>query len=271
MKAILGRKIGMTQIYDDSGQVVPVTVVQATDCDVLQLKSVDRDGYEAVQLGLGDKPRRLSRNSERGHVARLSSKRVKRLSGAGVELPAKPGCEPKRFVREVRGPLEGFELGKRVSVDRFKPTLSDVPELLVAAAKANGIDVNKPTWREEFERKKNEKYRAVFNSVTSVDVTGVSRGRGYSGVIRRHNYSGQRASHGVKKVHRHPGSTGSSADPSRTIKGRRMAGQYGHDQVTVRNLKVVKVDADNHLLLLRGAIPGPRGSYVVIRQTNKVR
>ncbi len=271
MKAILGRKVGMTQIYDHSGQVVPVTVVQAADCDVLQLKSLDRDGYEAVQLGVGDKPRRLSRNSERGHVARLSSKRVKRLAGAGVELPPKPGCEPKRFVREVRGSVDGFELGNRISVGGFTPTLSDVPELLLEAAKANGIDVNKPTWREEFERKKAEKYRAVFNAVVSVDVTGVSRGRGYSGVMRRHNYSGQRASHGVKKVHRHPGSTGSSADPSRTIKGRRMAGQYGNGQVTVRNLKVVKVDADNHLLLLRGAIPGPSGSYVVIRQTNKVR
>lgn len=271
MKAILGRKVGMTQVYDESGQVVPVTVVQATDCQVLQLRTVDRDGYEAVQLGVGDKPRRLARNSERGHVARLSSKRSKRLAAAGVQLQAKPNCEPKRFVREVRGAADGVELGQLISVAAFRPTLSELPGLILDAAKANGIDINKAGWKAEFEKKKLEKFRAVLASVTSVDVTGVSRGRGYSGVIRRHNYSGQRASHGVKKVHRHPGSTGSSADPSRTIKGRRMAGQYGNEQVTARNLKVVKVDEENHLLLLRGAVPGPRGSYVMIRQTNKVR
>ena len=122
MKAILGRKVGMTQVYDESGQVVPVTVVQATDCQVLQLRTVDRDGYSAVQLGVGDMPRRLARNSERGHVARLSSKRSKRLAAAGVQLQAKPNCEPKRFVREVRGAADGVELGQLISVASFRPT-----------------------------------------------------------------------------------------------------------------------------------------------------
>jgi large subunit ribosomal protein L3 len=106
--------------------------------------------------------------------------------------------------------------------------------------------------------------------VKSVDVTGISKGCGYSGVMKRHNFAGQRATHGVKKVHRHPGSTGMSADPSRLFKGIRMAGQYGNEQNTVRNLKVVKLDAENHLLLVHGAVPGPSGGYLVIRETNKV-
>ncbi len=235
VKGILGLKVGMTQIYDDSGQVIPVTVVQAGPCHVLQLRTIDRDGYEAVQLGYLDKKRprgKRSRQSqasrsERGHVASIGSKRSRRRSAAGVQVPPKAGCEPKRFVRELRGPVEGLEVGQEVTVE----SLADVK---------------------------------------SVDVTGVSKGRGYAGVMRRHNFAGQRASHGVKKVHRHPGGTGMSADPSRTFKGTRMAGQYGNARVTMRNLKVVKIDAENHLLLVRGAVPGPDGGYLVIRETNKV-
>jgi large subunit ribosomal protein L3 len=235
VKGILGVKVGMTQVYDESGRAIPVTVVQAGPCHVLQLKTLDRDGYEAVQLGFLDKkrprgkrvrPSQASR-SERGHVANLGSKRAKRRSAAGVQVPAKAGCEPKKFIRELRGSIEGVQVGQRVTVD----SLADVK---------------------------------------SVDVTGISKGRGYSGVMRRHNFAGQRASHGVKKVHRHPGSTGMSADPSRLFKGIRMAGQYGNERNTVRNLKVVKLDAENHLLLVYGAVPGPSGGYVIIRETNKV-
>jgi len=224
---LLGRKVGMTQLYDETGEVIPVTVIQAGPCHVLQLKSVDRDGYEAVQLGYLDKPRRLARRSERGHVARLDSKRQKRRAAAGVAALSRAGCEPKRFVRELRGPVEGYEVGQELTVD-------------------------------------------VFSDVAAVDVVGTSKGRGTAGVMKRHNFRGQRASHGVKKVHRHAGGTGCSADPARVPKGKKMAGQYGNARSTVRNLKVVKIDVDHHLLVVRGAVPGPNGGFVMVCQTNKV-
>jgi large subunit ribosomal protein L3 len=224
---ILGRKVGMTQLYDESGQVVPVTVIQAGPCDVLQIRTKERDGYEAVQLGFADKPRRLASRSDRGHVAKLESKRSKRRNAAGVELLAKAGCEPKRFVREIRGAANGLEIGGKVSVD-------------------------------------------ALANVKSVDITGICKGRGFSGAIKRHNFSGQRATHGVKKCHRALGGTGASAFPSRVMKGKRMPGQYGNVKTTVRNQKLVKVDSENNLLLIRGAIPGPNGGYVVIQETNKV-
>jgi large subunit ribosomal protein L3 len=235
VKGILGVKVGMTQVYDESGRAIPVTVVQAGPCHVLQLRTIERDGYEAVQLGFLNKKRPRGKRirasqasrSERGHVANIGSKRAKRRSAAGVSLPPKAGCEPKKFVRELRGPVEGVQVGQQVTVD-------------------------------------------ALAEVKSVDVTGIGKGCGYSGVMKRHNFAGQRASHGVKKCHRHPGSTGMSADPSRLFKGIRMAGQYGNEQNTVRNLKVVKLDAENHLLLVHGAIPGPSGGYLVIRETNKV-
>lgn len=224
---LLGRKVGMTQIYDSTGDVVPVTVIQAGPCHVLQLKTEDRDGYEAVQLGYLDKPRRLASRSQRGHVAKLDSKRQRNRNAAGVEAVPKADCEPKRLVREFCVPVEGYEVGQEIGVD-------------------------------------------VFNDVTAVDVIGTSKGRGTAGAMKRHNFAGQRASHGVKKVHRHLGGTGCSADPSRLFKGRRMAGRYGNARSTMRNLKVVKVDTENNLLLVRGAVPGPNGGYVVIRQTNKL-
>lgn len=227
MKGILGKKVGMTQLYEESGNVITVTVVQAGPCHVLQLRTPERDGYSAVQLGYLDKPRRLASRSERGHVAKLSSKRSKRRSDSGADVLAKPDCEPKRFVREFRGDTDGFELGQEVTVD-------------------------------------------ALAEVKSVDITGTSKGRGYAGVMKRHNFAGQRASHGVKKVHRHAGGTGCSADPSRLFKGRRMAGQYGAARVTVRNLKVFRVDTDNNLILIRGAVPGPNGGLLVIRESNKV-
>ena len=234
-KGILGRKVGMTQIYDETGRVIPVTVLQAGPCHVLQLRSADRDGYEAVQLGYLDKKRpkgRRTRSSqasraERGQVASINSKRSKRRAAAGVESAPRAECEPPRFIREFSGPADGVEVGQEVTV-------------------------------------------AVFEGVVAVDVTGVSKGRGYAGVMKRHGFAGQRASHGVKKVHRHAGGTGMSATPSRLVKGRRMAGRYGGKRATVRNLKVVRLDAENHLMLVRGAVPGPEGGFLVIRETNKV-
>jgi large subunit ribosomal protein L3 len=225
---LLGRKVGMTQIYDESGQVVPVTVIEAGPCDVLQVRTVERDGYEAVQLGFLDKPRRLASRSSRGQVAKLDSKRSKRRSGAGVELLPKAGCEPKRFVREIRGPVGELAVGSQVKVD-------------------------------------------ALANVAAVDITGISKGRGFSGAIKRHNFSGQRATHGVKKCHRALGGTGASAFPSRVVKGKRMPGQYGAARVTARNQKLVRVDGENNLLLIRGAVPGPNGGFVVIQETNKVK
>jgi large subunit ribosomal protein L3 len=216
----------MTQIFQQDGQVVPVTVIEAGPCHVLQVKTVDRDGYDAVQLGFKDKPRRLASRSERGHVAPISSKRAKKLESAGVVI-AKPNCEPKRFVRELRGSSQDLAVGA---------------ELLVS----------------------------VLDGVKSVDVTGITKGCGYSGWMKRHNFSGQRATHGVKKVHRHPGGTAAGTYPGRVRKGKKMAGHYGVDQITMRNLKVVKVDAEKNLLLVKGAIPGPAGGFVVVRETNKL-
>lgn len=224
---LLGQKLGMSQLYTEQGEVIPVTVIQAGPCCVLQVKTMERDGYEAVQLGYKDKPRRLARKSERGHVANIDSKRQKAAVAAGVEIAKKADCEPKRFIREFRVPVEGFEVGQNYDVE-------------------------------------------VFNDVVAVDVTARSKGRGYAGAMKRHNFSGQRATHGVKKCHRHLGSTGCSAYPSRTPKGKRMPGHYGNAKCTVRNQKVVVVDKENNLLVIRGAVPGPVGSYVAIRPTNKL-
>ena len=224
---LLGRKVGMTQIFDETGQVVPATVIQAGPCHVLQLRTEQKDGYEAVQLGYLDKPRRLASRAARGHVAKLDSKRQKRRSAAGVEAAAKPDCEPQRFVREIRGSIEGLQVGQELKVD-------------------------------------------IFSQIKAVDVVGTSKGRGTAGVMKRHNFHGQRATHGVKKVHRHAGSIGCNTDPHHVFKGRRMAGHYGSARCTSRNLKVVRVDLENNLLLVCGAVPGPNGGYVVIQQTNKL-
>ena len=186
---ILGRKVGMTQVFDESGQVVPVTVIEAGPCDVLQIRTVERDGYEAVQLGFLDKPRRLASRSDRGQVAKLDSKRSRKRSAAGVESLPKAGCEPKRFVRELRGPVGELSVGGKVSV-------------------------------------------AALEGVKSVDVTAICKGRGFAGAIKRHNFGGQRATHGVKKCHRALGGTGASAFPSRVMKGKRMPGHLGNAQTT---------------------------------------
>lgn len=235
-KGILGRKVGMTQVLDsETGQVTPVTVIQAGPCKVLQVRTEGVDGYSAVQLGFENKKRpskgRRSRGSqasraERGHVADIKSKRSQARVAAGAELLQKADCEPQKFVRELRGDAAGYEVGQSIEVGQL-------------------------------------------DGVGRVDVVGTSLGRGFSGVMKRHNFSGQRATHGVKKCHRHAGGTGMSAFPSRVFKGKRMAGQYGGGQVTVRNLRLVKVDAENALILVEGSVPGPNGGYLVIKETNK--
>ncbi len=235
-KGILGRKVGMTQLFDpETGVATPVTVIEAGPCQVLQLKTEDRDGYSAVQLGFLDKKRpqkdnrsrrSQARRSERGQVASLKSKRATKRAAAGIEADPKPDCEPKKFVRELRGETAGLEIGQELKVD-------------------------------------------CMNEVQRVDVVGTGKGRGYSGVMKRHNFAGQRATHGVKKCHRHAGGTGMSAYPSRLFKGKRMAGQYGGGRVTTRNLKLVKIDEENNLLLIGGSVPGPNGGFVIVKETNK--
>lgn len=227
---LLGKKIGMTQVYNDDGVVVPVTVIEAGPCVVTQVRTPDCDGYDAVQLGFGDRPRRLASRAARGHVAEIAGRRQKQRAAAGVESAARAACEPKVFVREFRCADSGHGL--------------QVGQVLAADAVSD--------WK-------------------FVDVIGTSKGRGHAGVMKRHNFSGQRASHGVKRVHRHGGSIGQSADPSKVMKGTRMAGRYGGVRITVRNLKIVRADSENNLVLVEGAIPGPNGGYVVLRHSAKNR
>jgi large subunit ribosomal protein L3 len=207
---LLGRKVGMTQIYETDGTAVPVTVLECGPCTVLQVRTAERDGYHALQLGFADKKRKSATQAERGHARKVDT-------------------EPKRFVRELRqdGPADGVAEGQVLTVE-------------------------------------------VFQEIPRIDVIGTSKGRGFSGVMKRHGFKGLRATHGVQRMHRHPGSSGPSADPARTRKGIRKPGQYGNARTTVRNLKVVRIDPVNNLLLIRGAVPGPNGGYLIVRQTNKV-
>jgi large subunit ribosomal protein L3 len=229
---LLGLKVGMTQVYDEAGKLEPVTVLQAGPCPILQVRDQQRDGYDAVQVGFVDKPRRKATRPERGHVsAELESKRRRARAAAGVVLPPKADCEPQRFIREFR--LDS-------------PAQAKVGQVLTAAE--------------------------VFNGVKAVDVIATSKGRGTAGVMKRHGFSGLPASHGVKRHHRAPGSIGSLASnrgSGRPKRGRRMAGRYGATRTTIRNLRLVKIDPENHLLLVRGAVPGPNGGLVMIRPTNK--
>jgi large subunit ribosomal protein L3 len=209
---LLGRKVGMTQIYETNGIAIPVTVLECGPCTVLQVRTAERDGYSAVQLGFADKRRKVSSQAERGHARKVEA-------------------EPKRFVREIR-----------------QQSAADIADITAGQT----LTV------------------AVFSEIKSVDVIGTSKGRGFSGVLKRHGFKGLRATHGVKRMHRHPGSSGPSADPAHTRKGIRKPGQYGHARITVRNLRVVRVDPTNNLLLVRGAVPGPNGGFLTVRQTNKV-
>lgn len=211
MRAILGEKLGMTQIYDDQARAIPVTVVKAGPVYVVQIKTEETDGYDAVQIGYGEmKPNRANKPVT-GHFA-------------------KAGIAPKRHLVEVRvdDPTQ-YQLGQEI-------TVAD-----------------------------------VFNAGMKADVTGVSKGKGFSGVMKRHNFSGQNASHGNHKKHRAPGSIGACATPARVFKGMKMAGRMGGERVTLLNLDVVAVDGERDLLLLGGSVPGPKGSLVLIREAVKAR
>ena len=207
-KGILGRKLGMTQVWDAENRVVPVTVIQAGPCRVVQLKTPERDGYAAVQLSFGAiKAERLSK-PELGHL---------KLADA----------EPARHLAELKvDDLSGYEIGQVIAAD-------------------------------------------VFGAGERVDVTGISKGKGFSGVMQRHNFKGQGASHGNHKSHRAPGAIGACATPARVFKGMRMAGQHGNRSVTTLNVEVVEGDAERGLLLIRGSVPGPAGGLVLVRNAVK--
>ncbi len=207
-KAIIGKKVGMTQIFDETGKVIPVTVVEAGPCVVTQKKTVETDGYLAVQLGYGDvKESKLSK-PEAGHLK-------------------KAGVEAKKHLKEFK---------------------------LDNAAEMNVGDVVKAD---------------VFAAGDKIDVTGISKGHGYQGVIKRHNARRTPMTHGGGPVHRHAGSMGSTSTPARIFKGHIGAGQMGVEQVTIENLDVVKVDAELNMIVVRGAIPGPKGGLVYLRNTVK--
>jgi len=229
---LLGLKVGMTQVYDDAGKIAPVTVLQVGPCPVLLVRDQNRDGYDAVQLGFLDKLRRKATRPERGHVsADLESKRRRARATAGVTLAPKPNCEPQRHIREFR-----LEAPAQVQVG--------------AILKAD----------------------EVFKPGEAVDVIGTTKGRGTAGAMKRHNFAGLPASHGVKKHHRSPGSVGSHASnrgSGRPKRGKRMAGRYGAERVTARNLDIVRIDNVQNLVLVRGAVPGPNGGLVLVRPTKK--
>jgi large subunit ribosomal protein L3 len=206
---ILGKKIGMTQLFRADGQVVPVTLLKAGPCTVVQRKTPATDGYDAVQLGLNEfvKAKRINRPAT-GHLK-------------------KAGAEGAKFLREFRllGGEGDMKAGDKVLVSDFKP---------------------------------NEK----------VDVIGVSKGRGFAGVVKRHHFGGGDGSHGSMH-HRAPGSIGASSFPSRVVPGMRMGGHMGDEQVTVRNLEIVEVDTEDNVLVVKGAVPGPNGGYVVVRRAKR--
>jgi large subunit ribosomal protein L3 len=204
-KGIIGKKLGMTQIFNEKGQIVPVTVIQAGPCVVVQRKTSAKEGYEAVQIGFVDPVggKRASK-PEKGHCE-------------------KHGVAPVRVLRELR-------------VEAGDP-LKEGDSILATQ----------------------------FDEKVKVHVTGISKGKGFAGVMKRHHFSGGVATHG-SMFHRAPGSIGGSSYPSRVWPGMRMGGHMGSEQVTVRNLEIAKVDAENNLLLIKGAVPGPKGGYVVIKQ-----
>ena len=208
-KAIIGKKVGMTQIFDEAGKVVPVTVIEAGPCTVVQKKTAEKDGYEAVQLGYQPTTEKHLTKGQKGHLA-------------------KAGAELLRVLKEVKvDSYDKLEVGDVLKAD-------------------------------------------VFTAGDKVDATGISKGKGYAGVIKRHNAQRTPMSHGGGPVHRHAGSMGSTSTPSRIRKGKIGAGQMGNEQVTVQNLEVVKVDPEINLIAVRGAIPGPKGGIVVVKSTAKV-
>ncbi len=207
-KGIIGRKLGMTQIFDEHGKVIPVTVINAGPCTVVQKKTAEKDGYTAIQLGFADLPERKATKPMKGHFA------AHKVSF-------------KKYLKEFRlDDISSVNEGDTVTADTF----------------------------------------AVGEKV---DITGITKGHGFSGVIKRWNAHRLRMTHGTGPVHRQVGSMGANSDPSRVFKNKHMAGQYGHERVTMLNLEIIRIDADNNLIAVKGAVPGPKGGIVFVRDTVK--
>lgn len=209
LKAIIGKKVGMTQIFDETGKVIPVTVIEAGPCTVVQKKTAEKDGYSAVQLGFEDIAEKKLTKPENGHFK-------------------KAGVSAKKYLKEFK--LDGSE-----SMNVGDTILAD-----------------------------------TFAAGDHIDVVGISKGKGYAGVVKRWNAHSQQHTHGVGPVHRSVGSMGANTDPSRVLPGKKMAGHLGAEQVTVQNLIVVKVDPEVNLIAVRGAIPGPKGGVVYLKSTTKI-
>ena len=206
MKGILGTKLGMTQIFTEQGTVVPVTVIQAGPVVVTQVKNVENDGYNAIQVGFGDAKEKSLNKPKLGHLAKAEVL--------------------KKYLREFRvDSVEGYTIGQEIKAD-------------------------------------------IFAAGDKIDVTGISKGKGFQGPIKRHGQSRGPESHG-SRYHRRPGSMGAASDPSRVFKGKKLAGHMGSEQVTIQNLDVVRVDAENNLILVKGAIPGAKGALITIKQAVK--
>lgn len=281
---LLGLKVGMTQVFTPEGTVEPVTVLQVGPCPVLQIKypstkegarTVKKDGYSAVQLGFKDKARRNATRPEQGHVAaNLKSKRKDARTKAGVKLPPKANVEPQRHIREFRLDQPGGFIDPKTPVTANAESAT----LKVERIRSGVDDKGQKTfdlYTEELTLKVGQVLQVndVFKDVLAVDVIGSTRGRGTQGVMKRHGFAGLPAAHGAKKVHRQAGSTaslGSNRGSGRPKKGLKRAGRYGNERVTIRNLALIKIDAENNLLLIRGGIPGPPGGLVMVRPTNKV-
>lgn len=205
-KAIIGRKVGMTQLFAEDGKVIPVTVVEAGPCPVVQVKTEESDGYVSLKLGFIEAKEKTMNKPDLGQFK-------------------KAGVKPCKVLKEVRG-VEGYKVGDVLKAD-------------------------------------------VFAAGEHVDVSGVTKGHGYTGVIKRWNQHRLKETHGVGPVHREPGSMGANSSPSRVFKHKRLAGQYGVENVTIQNLEVVRVDVARNAILIKGAIPGPKGSVVTIKATVK--
>lgn len=207
-KGIVGKKLGMTQLFDANGKVVPVTVIEAGPCVVSQKKTIENDGYEAVQIGFGDLKASKVNKPMKGHFG-------------------KGDVAPKKVLRELRvEDIAKYEVGDIIKAD-------------------------------------------VFAEGDKVDVVGTSKGKGYAGVIKRWNFSRLKMSHGTGPVARHGGSLGASSTPSRVMKGKKMAGHLGAERVTVQNLDIVKIDAENNIIAVKGAVPGPKGGIVILKDSVK--
>ena len=207
-KGIVGKKLGMTQLFDANGKVVPVTVIEAGPCVVSQKKTIENDGYEAVQIGFGDMKALKVNKPMKGHFG-------------------KGDVAPKKVLRELRvEDIAKYEVGDIIKAD-------------------------------------------VFAEGDKVDVVGTSKGKGYAGVIKRWNFSRLKMSHGTGPVARHGGSLGASSTPSRVMKGKKMAGHLGAERVTVQNLDIVKIDAENNIIAVKGAVPGPKGGIVILKDSVK--